>query len=118
MWDGIKELAGSDAELRHYPLEDIRLGWPQAPQPFSFPNWQFALERDQWWQMPYPAVFVKRGGDLWIVRCLAILLNNGKNSYTHWSRVTLIKTDDDVIPPSFRHASAGANFGIDEHGAG
>ncbi|MDA8584074.1 hypothetical protein N9L68_07555 [bacterium] len=107
VWDGIKGLAGSGAELRHYPLEDIRLGWPQAPQPFSFQNAQLPLERDQWWQMPYPAVFVKRDGDLWIVRCLAILLNNGKNWCTHWSRVTSITTDEDVMPPSLRLGYAG-----------
>jgi hypothetical protein len=27
---------------------------------------------------------------------LGILLDNGKNWYTHWSRVTLITTEDDV----------------------
>ena len=60
--------------------------------------------------MAYPAVFVKLDGELWIVRCLAILLNNGKNWYTHWSRVTLITTEDDVIPPPFRPAFAGCVF--------
>ena len=101
-------LAALDAELRHYLPEDIRLGWFQAPQPFSKRNAQLPLERDQSWHMPYPAVFVKPlVGDLWIVRCLAILLNNGKTWYTHWSRVTLITTDDYVIPPSFRPAFAG-----------
>ena len=82
--------------------------WFQAPQPFSKRNAQLPLERDQSWHMPYPAVFVKPlVGDLWIVRCLAILLNNGKNWYTHWSRVTLITTDEDVIPPSLHPAFAG-----------
>ena len=85
----------------------MRFGWFQAPQPFSRRNAELPLERDQWWQMPYPAVFVKWNGDLWIVRCLAILLNNGKNWYTHWSRVTLITTDDYVIPLSFRLSFAG-----------
>ncbi|MDA8609553.1 hypothetical protein N9L19_01405 [bacterium] len=108
VWDGIKQVAGSDAELFHYPLEGIRQGWSQAPQPLSKRDAQLPVERDQWWQMPYPAVFVKGGGDIWIVRCLAILPNDGKHWYTHWSRVTLITTDDDVIPPSLRFASAGA----------
>ena len=108
MWDGINQLAGSDAELWHYPLEDIPQGWFEAPQPFSNPKDQLPLERDEWWQMPYQADFVTRGGDLWVVRRLAILLNNGKSSYAHWSTVTLITADDDVIPPLFRPASAGA----------
>ena len=94
-----------NVQLRYYPLEDIRLGWFQAPQPFSRRNAELPLERDDWWQMPYPAVFVKWDRDLWIVRCLAILLNNGKNWYTHWSRVTFITSDDDVIPPSSGPAS-------------
>ena len=80
VWDGIRELAAFDAKLRHYLPEDIRLGWFHAPQPFSKPNAQLPLERDQSRQMPYPAVFVKPlVGDLWIVRSLAILLNNGKS---------------------------------------
>ena len=110
VWNGIRELAARDAELGYYPLEDIRLGWFQAPQPFSKLNAQLPLERDQWWQMAYPAVFVKLDGELWIVRCLAILLNNGKNWYTHCSRVTLLTTEDDVIPPPFRPAIAGWLF--------
>ncbi|MDA8583139.1 hypothetical protein N9L68_02875 [bacterium] len=108
MGDGIKEVAGSDANIQHDSLEEIRLGWFQSPQPFSRRHAQFPLERDQSWKMPYPAVFVKQDGDIWIVRRLAILLNNGKNGYTHWSRVTLITTDDDVTPPSFRIAFASA----------
>ena len=105
VWHGIRELASRDVQLRHYPLDDMRLGWFQAPQPFSRRNAELPLERDEWWQMPYPAVFVKWNGDLWIVRCLAILLNNGRNWYTHWSRVTFITSDDDVIPPSSGPAS-------------
>ena len=108
VWNGIKVLAASDAKLRQYPLEDIRMGWFHAPQPFSYDNAKLPIEQDQWWQMPYPAVFVKSGdGELWIVRCLAILLNNGKNWYTHWFRVTLLTTEDDVIPPPFRPPFAG-----------
>ena len=107
VWDGIRVLAASDAKLRHYPPEDIRMGWFHAPQPFSFDNAMLPLEQDQWWQMPYPAVFVKLDGVLWIVRCLAILLNKGKSWYTHWSRVTLLTTEDNVIPPPFRPAFAG-----------
>ena len=57
--------------------------------------------------MAYPAVFVKLDGELWIVWCLAILLNKGKGWYTHWSRVTLLTTEDNVIPPPFRPAFAG-----------
>jgi len=105
VWHGIRELAFRDVQLRRYPLDDMRLGWFQAPQPFSRRNAELPLERDEWWQMPYPAVFVKWDGDLWIVRCLAILLNNGRNWYTHWSRVTFITSDDDVIPPSSGPAS-------------
>ena len=60
--------------------------------------------------MAYPAVFVKLDGELWIVWCLAILLNKGKSWYTHWSRVTLLTTEDDVIPPPFRPAFAGGLF--------
>ena len=60
--------------------------------------------------MAYPAVFVKLDGELWIVRRLAILLNNGKNWYTHRSRLTLITAEDDVIPPRFRSAFAGGLF--------
>ena len=100
VWRGIRELASRDVQLRNYPLDEMRFGWFQAPQPFSRRNAELPLERDEWWQMPYPAVFVKWNGDLWIVRCLAILLNNGRNWYTHWSRVTFITSDDDVIPPS------------------
>ena len=102
VWNGIRELAVRDAALRHYPLENIQLGWFQAPQPFSKVNAQLPLERIQWLLIAYPAVFVKLNGELWIVRCVATLLNNGKNWYTHWSRVTLITTEDDVIPPPFR----------------
>ena len=107
VWNGIRELAARDAALAYYLLQNIWLGWFQAPQPFSKPNARLPLERDQWWQMAYPAVFVKLDGELWIVRCLAILLNNGKNWYTHCSRVTLLTTEDDVIPPPFRPAIAG-----------
>ena len=53
---------------------------------------------------------MKLNGELWIVRCLGILLDNGKNWYTHWSRVTLITTEDDVTPPLFRPAFAGWLF--------
>ena len=107
VWSGIRELAARDAALRHYQLENIQLGWFQAPQPFSKLNAQLPLDRDQWWQMAYPAVFVKLDGGLWIVWCLAILLNKGKGWYTHWSRVTLLTTEDNVIPPPFRPAFAG-----------
>ena len=131
VWDGMRKLATFDDKLRQYLPEDIRLGWFQAPQPFSKRNAQLPLERDQWWQMPYPAVFVKLDGVLWIVRCLAILLNNGKSWYTHWSRVTLITPEEHVFPPSFRPAFAGwlargrggapqtcCKVGIAEHGVG
>ena len=70
-------------------------------------NAELPLERDQCWLIAYSAVFVKLNGELWIVRCLGILLDNGKNWYTHWFRVTLITTEDDVIPPPFRPAFAG-----------
>ena len=110
VWNGIRKLAARDAVLGDYPLEKIWLGWFQAPQPFSKPNARLPLERDQWWQMAYPAVFVKLDGELWIVRCLAILLNHGKNWYTHCSRVTLLTTEDDVIPPPFGPAFAGWLF--------
>ena len=107
VWSGIRELAARDAALRHYQLENIQMGWFQAPQPFSKLNAQLPLDSDQWWQMAYPAVFVKLDGELWIVWCLAILLNKGKGWYTHWSRVTLLTTEDNVIPPPFRPAFAG-----------
>ena len=73
-------------------------------------NAELPLERDQCWLIAYSAVFVKLNGELWIVRCLGILLDNGKNWYTHWSRVTLITTEDDVIPPPFRPAFARCVF--------
>ena len=105
MWDGIRVLAASDAKLRHYPPEDIRMGWFHAPHPFSSANAMLPFKQDQWWQMPYPAVFVKSpDGELWVVRCVAILLNEGRTWYTHWSRITLITTEDNVIPPPFRPA--------------
>ena len=74
VWDGMRELANFDDKLRQYPPEDIRLGWFQAPQPFSKKNAELPLEQDQSRQLQYPAFFVKPpAGDLWIVRCLAIL---------------------------------------------
>ena len=73
-------------------------------------NAELPLERDQCWLIAYSAVFVKLIRELWIVRCLGILLDNGKNWYTHWPRVTLITTEDDVIPPPFRPAFARCVF--------
>ena len=111
VWNGIRELAARNAALGHYQLENIQLGWFQAPQPFSKLNAQLPLESDQWWQMAYPAVFVKLDGELWIVWCLAILLNRGRGWYSHCSRVTLLQTEENVIPPVFRPAFAGGLVG-------
>ena len=99
----MRELATFDDKLRQYLPQDIRLGWFQAPQPFSKKNGELPLESDQSRQRQYPAFFVKPpAGDLWTVRRLAILLNRSKTWYAHWSRVTLITTDDDVMPPLLR----------------
>ena len=110
VWDGLKMLAAFDAKLKDYPPEHIRMGWFHAPRPFSFDNAMLPLDQDQWWEMAYPAVFVQQDGELWIVRCLAILLNKGKSWYTHWSRVTLLTPEGNVIPPPFRPAFAGGLF--------
>ena len=45
-------------------------------------NAELPLERDQCWLIAYSAVFVKLIRELWMVRCLGILLDNSKNWYT------------------------------------
>ena len=59
--------------------------------------------------MQYPAVFVYDPSDrgFWKVRCLAILINKGRDWYAHDSRVTLCEDDMSVIPPFLRPACEG-----------
>ena len=59
--------------------------------------------------MQYPAVFVydPSDGDFYKGRCLAILINRGKDWYAHNSRVILCEDDMSVIPPSLRPACEG-----------
>ena len=80
-------------------------------------NAELPIIHDLKLHMQYPAVFVKNEKKqhmtekpediLWKVRCLAILINRGKDWYAHNSRVILCKDDMSVIPPSLRPACEG-----------
>ena len=108
MWAGIRKLGARDDKVRHYRDEDIHFGWFQAPYPFK-KNAELPIIHGLKLHMQYPAVFVhdETDVDFWKVRCLAILLNRGKDWYAHNSRVILCKDDMSVIPPSLRPACEG-----------